>query len=393
MGIIPPFARPLTGSIRFHSTTSLKSDLVWFIRFMDILRRQSVIDQAAEHLRQGLRGKHWEERMPGEAALAKALGVSKATARSAVLLLEKEGLLENTGSGRRRVIVSPGQEQAPPRSLRVAFLLSEPIETENAEMQAILLNIKHAIAAAGHDCFFTTSNLTGMKGDVRRIARHVGKTPADAWIVGSAARHVLEWFSRQPVPALAFAGRSVGVPIAAVGNDLTPALIQSVRMLTAYGHRRIVMICPEIWRTPTPARYVTTFLDELSSCGIRTGPYNVPDWHDSPRGFHELLENLFRSTPPTALLTSEPKQTVAAISFFAQHRLKLGIDVSLIAMLSDPSHSWIRPPLAQFGVDRGPLIRDIVRWVASVHKGKPHRKACITPSWFDPGGSIGPAPK
>ena len=129
------------------------------------------------------------------------------------------------------------------------------------------------------------------------------------------------------------------------------------------------------------------------SRGITTGAFNVPDWHDSPHGFHELLANLFKTTPPTALLTAEPKHTLAALSFFAQRGLKVGRDVSIIAMFADPSLSWHRPPLAYFPLDHSPLVRDVVRWVASVHRGKPHRKSCVTPASFDAGGSIGPAPK
>jgi hypothetical protein len=58
-------------------------------------------------------------------------------------------------------------------------------------------------------------------------------------------------------------------------------------------------------RKPRPGSFEQAFLDELEALGIPTGDYNLPDWSESPEGFHQLLAALFRHTPPTALILQE----------------------------------------------------------------------------------------
>jgi len=40
---------------------------------------------------------------------------------------------------------------------------------------------------------------------------------------------------------------------------------------------------------------------------VQTGPYQLPGWEDSVRGFHERFDSWFGGTPPTALIFSESK--------------------------------------------------------------------------------------
>lgn len=359
---------------------------------MKMFRRQSLAEQAAEHIRMRLRHGHWGVRLPGVQRLADETGVSKVTVRAALRRLESEGWLEAPRPGCRRAVAPHPKRKGGGATMRVAILLNEPVEQESAEVQRLLLDIQHGIEGVGHHCFFTDSNLARLRGDVRRIARHVKNHPADAWIVFGGPRHVLAWFAAQPAPALALGGRSSDVPISAAGNDICAPLAETVRKLAAMGHRKIVMICPEPWRKPHAGRPAQAFLDELQANGITAGEFNLPDWDDRLEGFHDLLNRLFRTTPPTALLTTDPKHTCAALSFLARHGLKVGSDVSLVAMMADPNFAWNYPPLARFVYDLPALLRGIVRWVNALSRGHRPLKRILIPARFEAGGTLGPAP-
>ena len=89
---------------------------------MPPMSRQSAAEQIAAHLREELGRGRWSETMPGQIRLADELGVARNTVEAALRQLEREGLLENQGPGRKRLIVIP-RGGAALRSMRVAKLV------------------------------------------------------------------------------------------------------------------------------------------------------------------------------------------------------------------------------------------------------------------------------
>jgi DNA-binding GntR family transcriptional regulator len=67
----------------------------------------TIKQQVAAYLRQQIGSGRWSAGMPGRHDVARELGVSDQTAEAALAQLEKEGLLESQGAGRRRQIRLP----------------------------------------------------------------------------------------------------------------------------------------------------------------------------------------------------------------------------------------------------------------------------------------------
>ena len=105
--------------------------------------------------------------------------------------------------------------------------------------------------------------------------------------------------------------------MARTGPDKEPAYLAATRHLMALGHRRIVLIARSPRRKPVPGRVERAFLTELAAHGIQTGDFNLPEWEETPAGFNALLTELFRHTPPTALIIEETSRFVAASQFLA----------------------------------------------------------------------------
>lgn len=360
---------------------------------MKPLRRLPLAEQTAAHLIEAMRAGRWGDSLPGVNALANAFNVSRETVRAALKLLESNGSLIPGGPGRSRVIATEIPIVPVQRKLRVAILLHGPLSEENAEMQRTMLRLQHAIDSAGHACFFADGYQARLRHDPKKIAQLVRDTPADAWVVFAGAGQTLQWFASQPIPAIAFGGRCIGVPIASVGTDTTRALSEAVRELASLGHRRIVLICPQNWRKPAPGRIAQTFVSRLAECEITSDEYNLPDWEETPEGLQTLLNSLFHITPPTALFVVEPAHAVAVLGFFGQRGLRVGRDVSLVCMMSDPAFAWRRPAITHFEGKTEPLVRRIVRWVEAVARGCANREQKDFPVDFIRGGTIGPVRK
>ncbi len=341
-------------------------------------------EQVAAYLRAELKRGHWVGRMPGVNWLSAELGVNRRSVEAALRQLEKEEWLKSHGAGHKRQIAAPGGH--PARPMRIGFLDYDEVSLT----EGYTIELQHLLLEASHTVFFAEKSLTELGMDVGRVSRLVRRTKADAWVVGSGSRDVLEWFCAQPVPAFAFFGRREGLPIAGAGPDKLPALLEATRRLIALGHRSILLLVRRERRHPVPGLAERAFLDELKAHGIPSGRFNLPDWEETADGFHAGLHELFRVTPPTALIIDEAQFFIAAQQFLARRRIQVPEQVSLICTDFDPAFLWYQPTAAHIRWDSGPVIRRIVRWAAAVSRGGQDLRQTLTKAEFVPGGTVGP---
>lgn len=348
----------------------------------------SATGQLANYLREEIRIGRWTGRMPGENWLMKHLEVGRGTVRTAMAQLEAEGVLVSQGQGRWRQIAM-SQEVASARKIRVRILHYEEQSQGDLDNSYLLTQLLEA----GIDAGFAGKSLKDLGMNVEKVARHVKRNPADAWVVSAASREVLEWFAVQPTPAIAMYGRHKELPIAAAFTIMIPGMIAAVRRLIELGHKRIVMLAREERRKPQLSRPEQVFIDELKAGGIITGDYNLPDWEESREGLTRLLNELFRFSPPTALIFQEAQIFAAARYHLADLGIVAPRDVSLVVADSDPSFAWCNSIPSHIRWDYRPVVRHVVRWARNVASGKEDRRKFGTESEFFEGGTIGPVPK
>jgi DNA-binding LacI/PurR family transcriptional regulator len=354
------------------------------------IQRLSLPEQVAARLREDIRQGRWGDQFPGEKQLAAELDVARHTVRSALFLLENEGVLGGRGHGRSRSITAAGAATVFQRPLRVAILRHDARLIDNLQTSLILTEIMHSLEAAGHTVFYCKKSQIELKHDVPRVTRQLADAGADAWVVEAGSRPLLEWCAAQATPCLALYGRTGDLQLARTGPDWQLAFQDAMQQLVALGHRRIVVIVREGLRKPTSGIEERPFLEVLSAHGIPTSAYNLPDWEETPEGFNRLLESLFQSTPPTALFVDEIPWFFAAVGFLVRSGIRVPEQVSLISADCDTMLDCCHPRFAHMRWDNQLIVRRVVRWVDAVRKGKPDRKTINIPAEFIPGGSIGP---
>lgn len=343
----------------------------------------SVAEQLVAHIRQSISLGELSGAMPGIRKLAKTLGVSSNTVVVALEQLEREGFLEPQGHGRRSKIVIPDNYSKP--AFRVTLL---PFERADIQ-QEYVVEIQRRLKYEGYDVHVAEKSLVDMRLNVNRIARMATKTETDAWVVFSSTQEILEWFATQPIPTFALFGRFRKVPIAAMGLNKAPAFRAAIRRLVELGHRRIVLLQPKHNREPIPALLIRESLDEMNANGIKTGPYNTPEWEQTPAGLRKRLDSLFKVSPPTALILDRPNELIAAQLYLAQRGIFAPQDISLISDY-DPSFDWCEPTVSCIQWQSHPWVNRIVRWVGNVANGKDDRGQSFSNAKFEEKGTTGP---
>ena len=353
---------------------------------MKPFRSQTVAEQLAAHFRREMEEGRLSGIMPGVLRLEAETGANRKTVEAAMQIMEREGLLLPQGVGKRRLIAAR-HDGGTGRGLRIGILLFDRGDVGVDYM----LSMEHQLSEAGHTVFRAPETLTGLDMDPQKVARFVAEVGADAWAVIAASREVLEWFVGEGIPVIAVFGRRRGLPLAGVGPDKLHAYQETVRMLIALGHRRIVWLARRMRRLPSPGAPEQAFLDELDAHGIRSGPYNLPDWEETREGFQECLESLFRLTPPTAIVADEAQFYFAVRHFLAAKGLSVPGDVSVICTDDDRNFQWCTPSVARIRWDHRPLVRRVVKWADNVSKHRTDHVSTFIKSEFVPGGTIGPA--
>lgn len=348
---------------------------------------QSVVEQLARHLKDEIIAGSLSHSLPGVHKLSIELGVSPKTVVAAVAKLEHDGFLKCQGARKKSLIIRPTEKKK--NALKVTIMLFDL----NDRSTPYLIELQHRLEAAGCIATFASQTLLDLERNVERVAKFVDKNKADVWIVSSGSLEVLEWFAAQEFPSFALFGRRQGVPIAGGGPDKQPAVRKAVQRLIELGHKRVVMIVREERRKPEPGVNERVFLTEMAAHGIQVGPYNLPDWQETPEGFIRCLESLFHITPPTALILDE----VFFLTIAQQHLAQRGIfspkQVSLVCCDPDPAFSWFLPRVAHIDWDPQPIIRRIVRWVGNIENGETDKRQTSIKAEFIEGGTIGPACK
>jgi DNA-binding LacI/PurR family transcriptional regulator len=351
---------------------------------MEPFRRLSTSEQLADFLRKQIRDGTLKGALPGVQQLVKIHGVNSMAAGKAVQQLEREGLVVNQGDRRRRLIAETAQTKA--TSLRVGML---HYSAASAAGHAVL-SIRQELMNAGHDVIECPKSMKDLGMSVERVGRAIQSINVDAWVVGTGSSGILEWFEQQEIPAFALHGRQVNVRMAGAGIRKLPVISARIEKLASLGHRRIVLLTREYRRKPELGFFERSFVGFLEDQGIKTGPYNVPDWEDTPAGLERLIDSLFRATPPTALFIGDP-------SLFHPIQLQLaakGIlaprDVSLFCNDFEESFLWTRPEISHIQWDHRPAVRSAVRWANNIARGREDTRKTFIKARLHEGETIGP---
>ncbi len=97
---------------------------------------------------------------------------------------------------------------------------------------------------------------------------------------------------------------------------------------------------------PVPGAPERAFFEELENNGMQTGRFNLPVWEETIDSLHTLINEMFRVTPPTAIVAAEPVYFFAIQQRLLQKGFRIPQDVSMVCSSGDPNFRLLRPSVA-----------------------------------------------
>lgn len=354
-------------------------------------RRVSVADQAYAVLRRAIQQGTFSDTIPGEHNLARHLGISRSSLRTAMAQLAAEGFIERANGVRARV---RPQQRARGHSSPPVVCVVCPITRE------LLLRTQHPVVMEMHVLFATKGigweEAFDAKLDVPRPERQLQALVAGrrhvCWLLMACPAPIQRWFAQASVPALVVGSCVPGVNLPSVDTDYRALGWHAAGSMIKHGHRHIALM----QHRQLLAGDMNTF-EGVRSYVAKTAPATTVSQILIDSDFSNLRARLTQALSvrqrPTALFCVRSTATVGSLV----HLLRLGFRVpDDIALVSRDSHvllDTVLPDITRYSDVSLRQAKRTVRLAQALLAGQtlPPRPSLVMPS-FIRGETLGPAP-
>ena len=353
--------------------------------------KPSLVQYAADALRDGIRKGEWVGRLPGERILSERLQISRPTLRQALDLLEREGLLRNEPGKRRVIQVDPDSRPRP--EPRVVFLAPYPEQALEPFAIFEIEALRRKLTQANIPLEFQFARALRSRTPARQLADRVFSSPSAVWLLYRASRHAQAWFRRQGVPAVVMGSTYPEIGLPSVDVDFQATCRHATHRFLKRGHAadQLVLLIPEGDLAGT-GDAVKGFLEAVGPAGEE----QVAVHADQPADICRVIDRLFAKTwkRPTGLLIQRPIYAHAAAGhLMSSNGYRLPADVSMVVLDDGPSLSFMVPEPSRYTKDGEAFARKLFQLVEAALRGgrTPTPQIRILPDWVA-GSTLGPPP-
>lgn len=325
---------------------------------MQAPKKISLAAQAAEILKAQILDKRFENILPGETPLAANLHVSRKTVREALAILESDGVISAAEPGKRReIILTAESRETRQKSEVVRILLPSPLKEMHGSAQNLFRAFVQHLRIDEEFVEFHNLPYASAKSDIRtRLHELIDCHPCSLWVVFELTTDVASVMMEKDVNAIACGGvDSTEIPV--VSYHGASAVQHALNKLIRKGHTRIVPL------RAIPTKEAINIEPIFNSVGIPfDAEYHCPHYEDSASGLNQLLTRLFKNqSPPTAFITSSPRDLISLITWLAHKKLSVPEDVSILHIGSEPLLEAIFPKISYYSTNSAPIARELAR--------------------------------
>ena len=339
--------------------------------------------QLADEFRRRIRTGEWREHVPGILRLAKDFGVTRPLVEKAIGHLIESGEVIHHGVGKP---MTPVRASGAPVRRGTLIAHDQPVDIVSGETMGILSDL---LTAAPQPASLLRLD-RGLAPD--DMVGALAATDAEYLILTALPGEVADRLAESGRKVIGLGGSGVSRHTPRITSDYREMICGAFRRCFAAGHTRVSM---PLWRRPadTSASIRNWIAATYAEAGLRHAPEFdapiVPD--DSPAAMHACLRELFRLTPPTALVLHDLPHWIAAVSMLNRLRRRIPEDVSVVLITGWTELESATPSVAHMRMDTPSFLPALRRLIGDLDSGAAPRTISLPPRWV-PGDSLAPPP-
>jgi DNA-binding LacI/PurR family transcriptional regulator len=335
------------------------------------VQRKPLAVLAAESLRMEITKRTWDTRLPGENRLSTQLGISRSTLRTALGILEEEGLIQ-TSQGSHRTIVSKGKTGRRSHVVSQDVNILLPVPFEQLPNYAIFWidALRAQLHSTGSALNLIVSRASYREKSQRVRERLIEQHPAGCWILTFSKPDMQRWFQTRRIPTIVAGLPSPGIELPSVAINSHAIMFHLLGRLTARGHRRIALLTGHASST-MPLIFLRPFLETCRKIGAdKITPEVMPLKDESSEHVgRAILKVLQRKDGPTAIVIFNPLNAVTALSYLPANGVSIPRDVSIVTTFGDSYLDHLNPPVCRYRYDSRLFANRLFETVRKIEMG------------------------
>jgi len=346
-------------------------------------KRNSLIAQACEAIRQRIAERVWVDKLPGERALCQILQISRPTLRSALAILQREKVIGVSPSRHRSIRKQKASASGGPSHLREIILLSPEQPPQMQPSTLFLIDEAHNyLQKAGFKLRIESPAWLAFAKPGTYAAKMVEENKSACWTLFSVSRAVQKWFFDHSLPVLVSGSCYEGIALPSVDYDYRAIGQHAAGMLSRLNCRYITLLMPEELR-PGDAVTMEAFLQAARrSSAVKVQVLRASANHES---YEKQLDDLLRpQSLPHGLFITDALKTLHTLTYLLQRRIDIGSSVSLISRDEDFyfDHLSVRPACYRLHKER--FAAKFCRMLGQLAQSGslPTKPALITPEFY-----------
>lgn len=304
-------------------------------RVIDTMKRNGTLaEQVAQRLRTGIRnGRFGEDKLPEERKLAEDLDVSRGTLRSALTIIEKEGLITRMRS--RGTLIQRDAATGTQRKVKrigiVYKYAAELIDQGRISSLQIYSEIFNGAvgrtAKEGWDLMVLSAS---GEPEVGGIMQRIEDVTVDGLVLlAMTDEEQLTRLDALGIPMVLVDHKTDAIEIDSVNPDSFGGARQAVEHLVDLGHRTIGYI--NWWKTHLNMERLEGYRTGLRAAGLAYREEWVQPCQADPTGGYEAMKRLLDADRiPTAVFCYCDSMAFGAIRAIEEHGLSVPRDISII---------------------------------------------------------------
>lgn len=318
---------------------------------LEIPKRQSLIAQAADALRDGIHQGLWQTHLPGERVVCTQLQISRPTLRAALDVLQREGLIK-VRQGKLRSIVQGVAAPPDPEQTTVAVLSELPLHRMPQNSMFYIHEMRDHLRNAKVNLEIVFNARLQQKRPAKLLEQIVLPRQASCWILLSCTEAVQEWFHQSGIHALAAGSCFPGIRLPSLDVDYRAVCRHASGILLSKGHRHQALLLPD---SPTAGDMASKegFNEAIQQSKLPDASGTVV-LHDGSREMicRKLDQILRLKDRPTGLIVCRPIHVISVVSHLYRRGLRLPEDMAIISRDNDPYLSMLTPEISRYAYRR-----------------------------------------